>query len=83
MTFVRTGLIAAAMTLMAGAVLSAPLKLQPANPQPSPKAGLDVKYIGKGTQRKIRDLSQAKSLLGQAQPGQPAPLPGLCAQGGV
>lgn len=71
MTFVRTTVIAAAISLLAGAVFSAPLKLQPANPQPNPKAGLDVKYIGKGTQRKIRDLSQAKSLLSDAKPGQP------------
>ncbi|KUJ77535.1 PA14 domain-containing protein [Ruegeria profundi] len=71
MTFVRTAVIAAAISLLAGAVFSAPLKLQPANPQPNPKAGLDVKYIGKGTQRKIRDLSQAKSLLSDAKPGQP------------
>ena len=71
MTFVRTAVTAAAMALIAGAVFSAPLKLQPANPQPSPKAGLNVKYIGKGTQRKIRDLSEAKSLLADAKPGQP------------
>lgn len=72
MTLVRTGALAAALALIAGAALSAPLKLQPANPQPSPKAGLNVKYFGTGNQhKKIRDLSQAKNLLAKAQPGQP------------
>ncbi|WP_420586186.1 PA14 domain-containing protein [Ruegeria sp.] len=76
MPFVRTGAFAAALALIAGAALSAPLKLQPANPQPSPKAGLDVKYVGTGNQhKKIRDLGQAKSMLSKAQPG--APLRGL------
>ena len=71
MTFVRTGALAAAMALIAGVAMSAPLKLQPASPQPSPKAGLDVKYVGNGTQRKIRDLGQAKQMLSKAKPGQP------------
>ncbi|WP_369935213.1 PA14 domain-containing protein [Ruegeria sp. A3M17] len=51
--------------------MAAPLKLQPASPQPSPKAGLNVKYVGTGTQRKIRNLTHAKQLLPKAQPGQP------------
>lgn len=69
---VRTVVTAVALSMVAGAALSAPLKLQPANPQPSPKAGLNVKYIGTGNQhKKIRDLSQAKSMLSKAQPGQP------------
>ncbi|WP_209598830.1 PA14 domain-containing protein [Ruegeria sp. HKCCSP351] len=69
---VRTVVTAVALSMVAGAALSAPLKLQPANPQPSPKAGLNVKYVGTGNQhKKIRDLSQAKSMLSKAQPGQP------------
>ncbi len=72
MKLVRTVATAVAMSVIAGAALSAPLKLQPANPQPSPKAGLNVKYFGTGNQhKKIRDLSQAKSLLSQAKPGKP------------
>ncbi|CUK10082.1 PA14 domain protein [Ruegeria denitrificans] len=72
MKLIKAGALAAAMALIAGAVMSAPLKLQPANPQPSPQAGLNVKYFGTGNQhKKIRDLSQAKSLLSQAQPGKP------------
>ncbi|MTI02692.1 MULTISPECIES: PA14 domain-containing protein [Alphaproteobacteria] len=72
MKLVRTGAMAAAVALIAGAAFAAPLKLQPASPQPSnPKAGLNVKYVGNGTQRKIRDLKQAKRLLSKAKPGQP------------
>ena len=72
MKLVRTVATAVAMSVIAGAALSAPLKLQPANPQPSPKAGLNVKYFGTGNQhKKIRDLSQAKSMLSQAKPGKP------------
>lgn len=72
MTFFRTGALVAALAIIAGASTAAPLKLQPANPQPSPKAGLNVKYISTGTQmKKIRDLSQAKSMISKAQPGQP------------
>ena len=72
MKLVRTVATAVAMSVIAGAALSAPLKLQPANPQPSPKAGLNVKYLGTGNQhKKIRDLSQAKSMLSKAKPGKP------------
>ncbi|NOD36301.1 MULTISPECIES: PA14 domain-containing protein [unclassified Ruegeria] len=72
MKLVRTVATAVAMSLVAGAALTAPLKLQPASPQPAPKAGLNVKYYGTGNQhKKIRDLSQAKSLLSQAKPGKP------------
>lgn len=71
MKLIRTGMTAAVLAILAGTCLAAPLKLQPANPQPNPKAGLNVKYVGQGTQRKIRDLSQAKQLLSKAQPGQP------------
>ncbi|WP_245709747.1 PA14 domain-containing protein [Ruegeria halocynthiae] len=62
----------AALAIFAGSTTAAPLQLQPASPQPSPTAGLNVKYISTGTQiKKIRDLSQAKSMLSKAQPGQP------------
>ncbi|WP_170370108.1 PA14 domain-containing protein [Ruegeria arenilitoris] len=71
MSFVRTGVLATVVAIVAGAAFAAPLKLQPANPQPNPKAGLNVKYVGQGTQRKIRDLSQAKSVLSKAKPGKP------------
>ncbi|KIC40165.1 hypothetical protein RA27_15160 [Ruegeria sp. ANG-R] len=72
MTFFRTGALVAALAIIAGATTAAPLKLQPASPQPSPTAGLNVKYSSTGTQiKKIRDLSQAKSMLSKAQPGQP------------
>ncbi|NOC43699.1 MULTISPECIES: PA14 domain-containing protein [unclassified Ruegeria] len=72
MKLVRTVATAVAISVIAGAALSAPLKLQPANPQPSPKAGLNVKYSGTGNQhKKIRDLSQAKSMLSKAKPGKP------------
>ncbi|NOD78228.1 MULTISPECIES: PA14 domain-containing protein [unclassified Ruegeria] len=72
MKLVQTLAAAIAVSVVAGAAWSAPLKLQPASPQPSPKAGLNVKYFGTGNQhKKIRDLSQAKSLLSKAKPGQP------------
>ncbi|SMO74752.1 PA14 domain-containing protein [Ruegeria faecimaris] len=72
MKLVRTGALVATLVMIAGASFAAPLKLQPANPQPSPKAGLNVNYFGTGNQhKKIRDLSHAKSMLSKAQPGQP------------
>ncbi|WP_109312215.1 MULTISPECIES: PA14 domain-containing protein [Ruegeria] len=71
MKFVRIGALIAAAAFIASSAVAAPLKLQPASPQPSPKAGLNVKYVGTGTQRKIRNLTHAKQLLPKAQPGQP------------
>ncbi|WP_170561290.1 PA14 domain-containing protein [Ruegeria atlantica] len=71
MKLVRIGALITAAAFVAGSAVAAPLKLQPANPQPSPKAGLNVSYVGTGTQRKIRDLNQAKNLLSKAKPGQP------------
>ncbi|RBW53741.1 hypothetical protein DS906_17525 [Ruegeria sp. A3M17] len=71
MRFVRIGALIAAAAFIASSAVAAPLKLQPASPQPSPKAGLNVKYVGTGTQRKIRNLTHAKQLLPKAQPGQP------------
>ncbi|WP_424832568.1 PA14 domain-containing protein [Ruegeria sp.] len=69
----RTGALAAVTALVAGAVFAAPLKLQPANPQPSsPKAGLDVKYAWEGNPpRKIQTVAKAKQMMSKAQPGQP------------
>ncbi|CUH49633.1 PA14 domain-containing protein [Ruegeria atlantica] len=71
MKFVRIGALIAAAAFISSSAVAAPLKLQPASPQPSPKAGLNVKYVGTGTQRKIRNLTHAKQLLPKAQPGQP------------
>ncbi|WP_108861349.1 PA14 domain-containing protein [Ruegeria sp. Alg231-54] len=71
MKCVRIGALIAAAAFIASSAVAAPLKLQPASPQPSPKAGLNVKYVGTGTQRKIRNLTHAKQLLPKAQPGQP------------
>lgn len=71
MKFVRIGALIAAAAFIASSAVAAPLKLQPASPQPSPKAGLNVKYVGTGTQRKIRNLTHAKQLLPKAQLGQP------------
>jgi hypothetical protein len=71
MKSVRIGALIAAAAFIASSAVAAPLKLQPASPQPSPKAGLNVKYVGTGTQRKIRNLTHAKQLLPKAQPGQP------------
>lgn len=77
MKFLRTGAIAVAVAMIAGAVAAAPLKLQPANPQPSPKSGLDVKYAWEGNPpRKLQSLSKAEQLLKKrGEPG--APLLGM------
>jgi hypothetical protein len=72
MNHLQIGLIASALTILAGHVGAAPLKLEPANPQPgNVQSGLNVKYAWNGTQRKIRDLSHAKSLLPNAEVGTP------------
>ncbi len=72
MTFFRTGALVAALAMFAGAATAAPLKLQPASPQPSPKAGLNVKYSWEGNPpRKIQNLSKVNHLLKKAKPGQP------------
>ncbi len=68
----RIGAFATALAFVAGAALSAPLKLQPASPQPSPKAGLDVKYAWEGNPpRKIQNLSKVGYLIKKAKPGTP------------
>ncbi|WP_299892358.1 PA14 domain-containing protein [uncultured Ruegeria sp.] len=72
MNYVRTGAMAFAIALIAGAAVAAPLKLQPASPQPSPKAGLDVKYAWEGNPpRKIQNLSKVDHLLKKAKAGPP------------
>lgn len=72
MRYIRTGALAAALALIAGGSFAAPLKLQPANPQPSPQAGLNVKYAWEGNPpRKIQNLSKVGYLLKKAKPGQP------------
>ncbi len=65
MTLVRTGAFAAVLALIAGAAMAAPLKLQPANPQPSGlKPGLAVKYAWAGKPpARIQSISSAKNLL--------------------
>lgn len=76
MKFARIGAFATALAFVAGAAISAPLKLQPASPQPSPKAGLNVKYAWEGNPpRKIQNLSKVSYLIKKAKPG--APLRGL------
>ncbi|WP_171100036.1 MULTISPECIES: PA14 domain-containing protein [unclassified Ruegeria] len=73
MNYARMGAIATCVALLAGAAFAAPLKLQPASPQPSnPKAGLDVKYAWEGNPpRKIQNLAKVEHLLKKAQPGPP------------
>ncbi|WP_298937171.1 PA14 domain-containing protein [uncultured Ruegeria sp.] len=72
MNYVRTGAMAFTIALIAGAAVAAPLKLQPASPQPSPKAGLDVKYAWEGNPpRKIQNLSKVDHLLKKAKAGPP------------
>lgn len=76
MKFFRTGALVAVLAVFAGVATAAPLKLTPANPQPSPKAGLNAKYSWEGNPpRKIQNLAKVKQLLRKAKPG--APLRGL------
>lgn len=72
MKILQTGAFAAALAMIASTALAAPLKLQPANPQPSAKAGLNVKYAWEGDPpRKIQNLGKVEQLLKKAKPGQP------------
>lgn len=67
MTILRTLTAALAVTLIAGAALAAPLKLQPANPQPSGlQPGLAVKYA---YPLDVKSLNQANRALRNAKPG--------------
>ncbi|MES0864389.1 PA14 domain-containing protein [Ruegeria sp. SCPT10] len=72
MNYIPTGVVASAIALLAGVAVAAPLKLQPADPQPSPKAGLDVKYAWEGNPpRKVQNLSKVDHLLKKAKAGPP------------
>ncbi|MEO1109005.1 MAG: PA14 domain-containing protein [Pseudomonadota bacterium] len=72
MNYIPIGVMAPAIALLAGVAVAAPLKLQPADPQPSPKAGLDVKYAWEGNPpRKIQNLSKVDYLLKKAKAGPP------------
>ena len=61
-------LLAVIALLLAAPVFAAPLKLEPANPQPSGlKAGLAVSYAN----AEVRTLSAAERAAQNATPGQP------------
>lgn len=73
MTFLKTVAAATALALVATTAFAAPLKLKPANPQPSGlKSGLAVKYAYPPD---VKTLNQAKRALKRAKPG--TPLKGL------
>jgi len=67
------GAIAVLGLVLSTAAGAAPLKLKPASPQPSPRAGLSVKYAWAGEPpAKINNLSEARDLLSKgAKPGSP------------
>lgn len=78
MKYRQTGAAALALALIAGMANAAPVKLEPASPQPSGlKSGLNVKYAWAGKPpARIQSIGSAKSLLRSgAEPG--APLRGL------
>lgn len=65
----KTILTSAAVLALATAVSAAPIKLAPANPQPSGlKQGLAVQYAFPGD---VKSLSQAEAALKSAKPGKP------------
>ena len=73
MTKLKTASLAAAAIMVAGAAAAAPLKLEPANPQPTDlKAGLAVEYV---YPLDVKSLNQAERYLREAKPG--TPLKGL------
>ncbi|WP_299152399.1 PA14 domain-containing protein [uncultured Tateyamaria sp.] len=73
MTVFKTAATAALATFVATASFAAPLKLTPANPQPTGlKAGLAVKYVYPSD---VKSLNQANRYLKEATPG--TPLSGL------
>lgn len=73
MTFLKTVAAACAMALVATTALAAPLKLEPANPQPTGlKPGLAVEYAYPPD---VKTLNQAERALKRASPG--TPLKGL------
>lgn len=67
MTILKTAALAAATLVLATATFAAPLKLTPANPQPSGlKPGLAVKYAYPPD---VKSLNQANRALKRAKPG--------------
>lgn len=69
MKMVSKAALAGAALLMATSVSAAPLKLKPANPQPSGlKSGLAVKYT---YPLDVKTLNQARRYLKEAKPGKP------------
>ena len=67
MTCLKTALVAAAVTVLANASLAAPLKLEPANPQPSGlKSGLAVSYAYPSD---VKTLGNAQNALRRSKPG--------------
>jgi len=69
MTFFKTALTAAAVTVLASASLAAPLKLEPADPQPEDvKQGLAVAYALDANPKTLDDAFEA---IGSARPGKP------------
>ncbi len=72
MKLFRIGALAAVAAVIGSTAMSAPLKLQPANPQPNAKAGLNVKYAWEGNPpRKIQNLAKVGFLLKKAKAGPP------------
>lgn len=68
MTILKTVALTATAIVLATATLAAPLKLQPADPQPSGlKQGLGVKYYFDS----VRKLSEARRAYKKAKPGKP------------
>lgn len=69
MTIFKTITAACVALTVAGAAFAAPLKLQPANPQPTGlKQGLAVKYAFPPD---VKTLNQAERALKRAKPGKP------------
>lgn len=69
MKMFKTAALVGATIMLAGAALAAPLKLQPASPQPTGlKQGLAVEYV---YPLDVKNLSQATRFLREAKPGEP------------
>ncbi|WP_299689362.1 PA14 domain-containing protein [uncultured Tateyamaria sp.] len=69
MTFIKTAMLAAAVTVLATASFAAPLKLKPASPQPSGlKKGLAVSYAYPSD---VKTLGNAQNALRKSKPGKP------------
>ena len=73
MTCLKTALVAAAAIMLATASLAAPLKLKPADPQPSGlKSGLAVSYAYPPD---VKPLGNAQNAPPRSKPGPPPPGP--------